>query len=264
MWRKWTYTGLLAMGLLLAGCAAQNPNTPVLSPSTPGLAGTEPADHLAFLDAYDPMEPLNRRIYMFNMVVDNNFIEPVIRTYKKVIPVFVRDRISNFFSNIGDLPVMVNCLLQAKSEKAGNVLGRMMVNTTVGILGLWDPATGMGLIKYNEDFGQTLAVYGVRPGPYIVLPILGPSTLRDTAGLVTDSFNKTVAVGLMDIDTLTDFTLTTVDGLETRASLPFSYGDFDSSFEYEMVRTLYLDMRSLLVHDGEFVKTHAAKPSPPH
>ncbi|GBC59717.1 ABC transporter [Desulfonema ishimotonii] len=236
--------------LLLSGCATQQQETFQHSYST------ENGDHLAFLDVYDPLEPLNRRIYKFNTVVDNNILEPVVRGYKKVVPSFIRTGLSNFFSNIGEIPVMLNCLLQTKSEKSGEVLARFMVNTTAGIFGFWDPATNMGLIKYNEDFGQTLAVYGVPAGPYIVLPILGPSTLRDTTGKVMDNLTKTAFVELAAISSSADLTLSVVDGLTLRASLPFSYGDFDSPFEYDLVRALYIDTRNLLINDGAFVETH--------
>ncbi len=242
--------------LLLGGCASQSGNVAEYEKDAGRvkIKNGQSGDHLSFLDAYDPFESLNRRIYRFNTVVDDNVLEPVTRAYEKVVPIAVRDRIRNFFSNIGDVLVMGNCLLQGKGEKTGEVLGRLMVNTTVGFFGLWDPATKMGLIKYQEDFGQTLGVYGVNAGPYLILPILGPSTLRDTGGMLADSFSKTLAVGALQIDAATDLALSTVDGLEFRASLPFSYGDFDSPFEYNLVRTLYLDMRELLIHDGSYTE----------
>ncbi len=215
---------------------------------------SETRDHLAFLDVQDPLESLNRRIYGFNTVVDNNFIEPMVRMYKKVLPAFVRSRISNFFSNLNEIPTMANCLLQAKGEKTGKVMGRFLVNSTAGVLGLFDPATDMDLIKYNEDFGQTLGHYGVPPGPYLILPLLGPSTLRDAGGTVADSMGKMFAVNALEINMATDMGLSIVDSLDFRASLPFSYGDFDSPFEYDLVRVLYLDMRELLVNDGVYLE----------
>lgn len=270
----------LALAAILAGCASAPPNgwTPVQpvveeSPepeSRPdGMSGgstrwdaeekPEPPlqrDSFSFLDVPDPLEPLNRNIYAFNTVMDDYVMEPVVRWYEKIVPLFARDRISHFFSNLGDLSVMLNCFLQGKAEKGGMVLGRFMVNSTVGVLGMWDPATGEGLPKYNEDFGQTLAVYGVGPGPYLMLPILGPSNLRDVGGKIFDGLAKSTAVGVMDIDLATDTALSVVDSLEYRASMPFAYGDFDSPFEYEMVRLLYTDTRNLLIHDGSFVERH--------
>jgi phospholipid-binding lipoprotein MlaA len=249
---RWIGTCLLL--IILSGCAAHTRTTANPNPADDkGISGFERQD-LAFLDAYDPFESLNRRIYRFNTVVDNKIIEPIVDLYKGVVPVVVRDRISNFFSNIDDVRVMIHCFLQAKPEKTGKVLGRVMVNSTIGILGLWDPATGEGLIKYYEDFGQTLGVYGVKPGFYLVIPILGPSNLRDATGRMVDSFGQTIIVDQLNIPAATDLTFTVVDGLQLRASLPFSYGDFDSPFEYEVVRTLYLDLRELLVNDGEFTE----------
>ncbi len=243
--------------LALSGCASQNgnltePGDPQSLHQTKIRKGKQPRDHLAFLDVYDPFESVNRRIYLFNTVVDNHVMEPVVRAYEKVIPRMVRERIRNFFSNVGDILVMTNCVLQGKGEKTGETLARFMVNTTAGGLGLWDPATKIGLVKHREDFGQTLGVYGIKPGPYLIIPILGPSNLRDAAGSVTDTFTKTMLVGVMDISSSADMALSTVDGLEFRASMPFSYGDFDSPFEYELVRTLYMDMREMLIHDGAY------------
>lgn len=254
---------LLGAGLVflfLVGCAGQT-KTDSASPRAvyEGSSHFERRD-LAFLDTYDPLEPMNRQIYRFNTVVDNNVIEPVIDFYKGVVPVFVRDRVSNFFSNIDDVRVMFHCFLQGKPEKTGKVLARVMVNSTAGILGLWDPATDEGLIKYYEDFGQTLGVYGVPPGFYLVIPILGPSNLRDATGRVADSFGQTWIVDQLDIHPATDLAFTLVDGLQLRASLPFSYGDFDSPFEYEVVRALYLDLRQLLVNDGEFTEAQRKLP----
>ncbi|QTA80719.1 Lipoprotein, MlaA-like [Desulfonema limicola] len=239
---------VLILSIFFSGCAVHKK----IEKSGKNL--DTPRDHLGFLDVYDPLESLNRRVYRFNTIVDNNLIEPVIRVYKKIIPLFVRDRITNFFSNIDDVLVMGNCLLQAKTEKTGEVAARIMVNSIFGIAGLWDPATNFGLIKYREDFGQTLGFYGVRPGPYIMLPILGPSTLRDSGGKLIDSLSKMYFVNLSNINTSTDLSLSTADSLEFRASFPFSYGDFDSPFEYDIVRVLYMDMRNLMINDGLYLE----------
>src|SRR5512143_3987250 len=102
-------------------------------------------------------------------------------------PNFIENRVSNFFSNISDLRNLLNAILQLKSQQAAQTFARLVYNTTFGIVGLWDPATAMGLPQRREDFGLTLGYYGVGAGPYLVLPLLGPSNVRDTAGLVTDS-----------------------------------------------------------------------------
>ncbi|MFP4031780.1 MAG: VacJ family lipoprotein [Desulfococcaceae bacterium] len=240
----WTVT-LLA--LALSGCATGNAPAPL---PPPGASSPTGGDHLDFLDAHDPLEPMNRAIYRFNVVVDRHVLEPAVRVYERFLPEYARERISDFFSNLGDVPVLLNCALQAKGERAGTVLARIMVNTVVGVGGLWDVAETQGLPKYNEDFGQTLAVYGVGAGPYLVIPVLGPSTIRDAGGRIVDGATQNFVTGLVGGDAATDLALSVVDGLEFRASMPVGYGGFDSPFEYEMVRTLYLDIRNFLIHDG--------------
>lgn len=238
---------LLILGFGLTGCATGNAPAPLPPPGATSASGGEQLD---FLDAYDPLEPMNRAIYRFNVTVDRNVLEPAVRVYERVLPKYARERISDFFSNLGDVPILLNCVLQAKGERAGTVLARIMVNTVVGVGGLWDVAESEGLPKYNEDFGQTLAVYGVGAGPYLVIPILGPSTIRDAGGRIVDGTTQNALTGLVGGDAATDLALSVVDGLEFRASMPVGYGGFDSPFEYEMVRTLYLDVRNLLIHDG--------------
>lgn len=238
---------LLCLGLALSGCATGNAPAPI---PPPGAESAEGGETLDFLEANDPLEPLNRAIYGFNVVVDRNVLEPAVRVYERVLPEYARERISDFFSNLGDVPIFVNCILQGNGERAGAVLGRIMVNTVAGAGGLWDVAEKHGLPKYHEDFGQTLAVYGVGAGPYLMIPLLGPSTIRDAGGRVVDGLVRNAAIGFAGGDATTDLALSVVDGLEIRASMPVGYGGFDSPFEYEMVRALYLDVRKLLIEDG--------------
>jgi phospholipid-binding lipoprotein MlaA len=155
---------LAVLGLLLAasGCA------------TPGG------------DTRDPLEGMNRGVQAFNDKADEIVFRPAARLYRNVLPQAMRDMVRNFFNNIDDLFIGVNNLLQGKPEAAANDLMRLAVNTTFGLLGVVDWASDMRLEKHNEDFGQTLAVWGVGNGPYLVLPLLGPSTLRDTAALPVD------------------------------------------------------------------------------
>ena len=139
-------------------------------------------------DPRDPFEPLNRGIYKFNDGADALVIKPAAQFYEAIVPQFMRTGVGNFFSNLNDVIVALNSLLQGKFSQAGADVARLAVNTTVGVLGLFDFATGMGLEKHDEDFGQTLGYWGIGDGPYIVLPILGPSNLRDTVGWVGDYF----------------------------------------------------------------------------
>ncbi len=135
---------------------------------------------------HDPWEPMNRRIFWFNETADRYVIEPVAIGWDTVLPDLVQECISNFFRNLAMPPRLVNALLQGKPVVALEEVGRFLVNTTVGLGGLFDPATPGGIPLHDEDFGQTLGVWGVPPGPYLVLPILGPSSPRDAVGLAAD------------------------------------------------------------------------------
>jgi phospholipid-binding lipoprotein MlaA len=137
-------------------------------------------------DPRDPLEGVNRAMFVFNEAVDENALQPAARLYRNVTPSGLRDGVRNFFSNLDDLYIGANNLLQGKVEQAMSDLMRIAVNTTLGFFGVIDWASDMGLEKHNEDFGQTLGRWGVGDGVYLVLPLLGPSTLRDTAALPVD------------------------------------------------------------------------------
>lgn len=156
-----------------------------LSLSLVGCAGT--ADQQVSGDINDPIEGVNRAIFGFNEVVDKAVIGPVARGYGKV-PSPIRDRVRDFVRNLTSPIVLVHDVLQLDGERAGNTAGRMLVNTTIGAFGLVDVATPFGLPYHSEDAGQTLGKHGVGDGPFVVLPILGPSTARDTVGRVVDMF----------------------------------------------------------------------------
>jgi len=141
-----------------------------------------------YSDPSDPWEGFNRNVFAFNEVVDSLTLKPVAKTYKTVVPMVVRDRVSSFFSNLQDIPTAANNILQGKPGDTLNDLARILINTTVGLLGTFDVASKIGLEKDYEDFGQTLGVWGVPPGPYVVLPLLGPSTTRGTVGVAVDFF----------------------------------------------------------------------------
>ncbi len=135
----------------------------------------------------DPFESYNRSMYAFNDTVDKYAIKPIARGYKAITPEFVDSGVSNFFSNIDDVIVLVNDLLQLKFHQATSDLTRIVFNTFIGLGGLIDVSTKFGLPKHNEDFGQTLGYWGVGSGPYLVLPLFGSSNIRDTAGFVVDT-----------------------------------------------------------------------------
>ncbi len=157
----------LAAAALIGGCATTGGGSP---------------------DARDPFEPVNRAVFEFNEVADRTVIRPVAEVYTKVVPQPVRTGVTSFFGNLNDVLTAANNLLQGKLGDSINDFGRVFVNTTFGIGGIFDWATLMGMEKNNEDFGQTLGVWGVPPGPYVVLPLFGPSSARDTAGFVVDVY----------------------------------------------------------------------------
>ncbi|MGU3780529.1 MlaA family lipoprotein [Burkholderia metallica] len=134
----------------------------------------------------DPLEPMNRAMYKFNDTVDTNIAQPIAKGYQKVTPTPVRTAISNFFSNLGDLGNMANNLLQLRITDATEDLMRVAMNSVFGVAGLIDIATPAGLPKHHQDFGLTMARWGVPSGPYLVLPVFGPSTIRDGVGRAVD------------------------------------------------------------------------------
>src|SRR5262249_8565075 len=126
----------------------------------------------------------------FNDAIDRGVAKPVAKGYKKVVPRFARTGVSNLFSNLDTIPTIFNDVLQGKLKQAGHDSGRFLLNTTVGLGGLFDPASAAGMERNEEDFGQTLGKWGVKPGPYLMLPFLGPSTVRDTVAKPVDSYTS--------------------------------------------------------------------------
>jgi phospholipid-binding lipoprotein MlaA len=169
--------------LLLAGCVS----TPTASaqPATPSTPAAAPASD-DDVTVHDPWEPMNRAIFGFNEGLDRWFLEPVATGWDFVMPDPVEHSIQHFFRNLHSPVVFVNNVLQGKGEGAITEVGRFMINTTVGVAGFFDPATFLNMPNSDEDFGQTLGVWGVPGGPYLVLPLLGPSNPRDTGGLIGD------------------------------------------------------------------------------
>lgn len=200
------------------------------------------------LEVYDPLESWNRRVYHFNYRFDQWVFLPVVRGYTYVTPGFVRSGVSNFFSNLGDVPNLLNSLLQFKGQRSMEVTGRLLLNTTIGVAGLWDPATLMGLPKQSEDFGQTLGFYGVGGGPYLMLPILGPSNLRDTTGLVVDYVADNQINFLNVPEVSSDHPeITALRVVDKRYTTNFRYGQLNSPFEYEKIRYVYTESRKLQI-----------------
>lgn len=213
----------------------------LISGLAPGAAMAAPADH-------DPLERVNRRIFWFNDEVDTHILVPVARGWDAVAPAPVKRSVEHFFQNL-DFPIVAaNDLLQAKFVHATSDVGRFVVNTTVGVLGFFDPASGWGLQAHDEDFGQTLGYWGIPPGPYLVLPFFGPSDPRDAVGLGADSFSMvypyflalayTVSAGGVRVTNERAATLQEVRQLK-EASVDY----------YAAVRNAYRQRRDALVHD---------------
>ncbi len=197
-------------------------------------------------DVYDPWTGLNRRIYVFNAQFDRYVFLPVVAGYQFVMPDVAQQGVSNFFSNLTEIRNVANSVLQLKAESALVGTWRFMINTTMGVAGLFDPATAMGAPQKPEDFGQTLGRWGVGPGPYIVLPILGPSNLRDTTGLVADqlAFNEVRLLGLNE-NSHEQWLYLTLRAIDARSQIAFRYYEMGSPMEYEMVRMLFSTKREM-------------------
>jgi phospholipid-binding lipoprotein MlaA len=203
---------------------------------------------LAALNVYDPLESMNRRIYHFNYRFDQWVFLPVVDGYRYITPSFVRTGVSNFFSNLSDVPNLLNSLLQFKGQRSMEITARLLLNTTIGVGGLWDPATKMGLPYQGEDFGQTLGFYGVPDGPYLMLPILGPSNLRDTSGLVVD-YSAENWINYLNVAEVSSNhpEVWILRAIDKRYTTNFRYGQLNSPFEYEKVRYVYTAARHLQI-----------------
>jgi len=238
----------MAAVLLVSGCST----LPLTGPDTvPPLRRFEdvvtgPGPHL--LDVPDQLEGFNRGTNRFNYYADEYVVHPIVRAYEFILPSYVQDRVSSALDNIGEFGNLTNNLLQLKLKHAGITAGRLLINSTVGIAGLWDPATSCGLRRRPEDFGQTLGHYGVGGGSYLVLPILGPSNLRDTIGRAADSATFSLvgpSAWVNEIAISSAYSGTVA--VDARHRVPFRYRQTGSPFEYELLRMLYTIMREFEV-----------------
>jgi len=222
---KGLYAALLIAGTL-AGCAT---------------SGGNPAD---------PLEPLNRAVFSFNDAADKALIKPVARAYRAAVPGIVRIGVSNFFSNLEDVWISANDVLQGKFQQGLEDFTRVIFNSTFGIAGIFDFASDVGLQKHNEDFGQTLGSWGAGSGAYLVLPILGPSTVRDGFGLLLD----TQADLVFRIDGVpVHNSLYATRAISNRANLLDASSVIETAAldKYSFVREAWLQRRRNLVYDGD-------------
>lgn len=222
--RRILFTTSLAGALALTGCASQGPNKD------------------------DPFEGFNRGVYRFNRGLDKAVLKPVATAYDTVTPEPVRQGVGNVFRNLGEVSNIANNLLQLKVADAGKDVGRFLLNSTVGMLGLFDVASKAGIKRSEEDFGQTLGYWGVDSGPYLMLPLLGPSTLRDGLMRPLDSAANPVRRVEHVATRNSLYGLRVVD--ERAALFPVEQQLEDALDEYAFVRDAYLQRREYLVKDG--------------
>jgi len=236
--------------VFLSGCTTLPKPGPDTEPAIRQQADLVPEGTVLDVEVYDPIEGFNRGSYRFNHYFDKYFFLPIVKGYQFIMPDYAEDRVSSFVDNVYEFNNFTNNLLQLKFKETGITLSRFVLNTTVGVAGLWDPSTHWGLHRQPEDFGQTLGHYGVGHGPFIVLPIFGPSNLRDTTGLVTDAVAFGVAgpPAWVDDDTTT-LVFTGVAAIDKRKRVPFRYYGSGSPFEYEQIRLLYTKKRELDIAD---------------
>ena len=236
----------LALPLLAGACAAVPAERLGTVPPRSPVTAQEAAKAYP-IDVYDPLEGLNRRVYRFNTVFDRWIFVPVAGGYVRVVPDPVRKGVGNFFRNLGEFRNGLNGALQARRDVFGTAAGRLAVNSTVGVLGLFDVATGFGLPEHREDFGQTLGHWGVPPGAYLVLPVLGPSDVRDAGGTAVDTAATGAIPGVQQVfDTVYfDPAVYGLYAVDQRSQIPFRYYRSGSAFEYDLVRFLFLKKRQL-------------------
>jgi len=233
---------LILAGLALGGCAS----TAGSKGDTPGAATQQTAGN----ETGDPLEGVNRKVFAFNETVDTYALGPVARGWQAVTPAVVRRSVSNFFTNLGQPGQILNDLLQGKPGAATVDTHRFLWNSTIGVAGLFDVASKMGLESNPEDFGQTLGVWGVDSGPYLMLPLLGPSSTRDVTRYPVGWYTDVLAY--VSIDTPTRIGLTALNVINQRAQLgrALSIRDEAALDPYAFTRSSYQQQRRNQLYDG--------------
>lgn len=213
--------------------------------------------HAQSEEIYDPLEDVNRGIFWFNDTLDVNILEPVARGYKEYVPSFMRTGIHNFFLNLRYPSYLVSDILQGKITQAGEHTGRFLINSTIGLGGLLDIAKDVGLPDHQEDFGIMLAYHGVPAGPYLMLPLLGPSNVRDGVGQIVDGFLDPIGwIGYSSLSSSTKLIIAAstlgIRTIHTRAGLiqAIETGKESSVDYYLFVQSAYYQYREGLVYDG--------------
>jgi len=235
--------------LILSGCAGRVALLPGEAP--PMHTVSEFSDDENVSRTRDPWEGFNRSMYKFNYEADRFVLLPVVAGYETAVPRFARTGVSNFFANIREVRTFYNCILQAKGKKTLVTLGRFLTNSTIGIGGLFDPATSFGWRQQHEDLDRTLETWRVGTGPYLVLPILGPNTVRSAGGLAVDGgvrwaiMNGIDPFGGTGVRTEIEAGSTGLETVDLRHKESFRYYESDYPFEYYMVRYISSERREL-------------------
>jgi len=235
--------------LVITGCAASNAHIAAEIP--PMHTVSEFSDDESVSHTHDPWEGFNKGMYKFNYQFDRFVFLPVVAGYETIVPRFAQTGVSNFFANIREVRTLYNSILQAKGKKSLVTLGRFLTNSTIGIGGLFDPASGFGLSRQQEDFDHTLETWGVGTGPYLVLPVLGPSTVRNASGLAVDGGVRWAIMNSVDpfdgtgASSEIEMGATTLEAVDLRHRESFRYYESDYPFEYYMVRYIFSERREL-------------------
>jgi len=241
-------TIVMMLMVTMCGCAAHTVNTPAEVPARHSISEFRDQN---FAEVTDPWEGFNRSMYRFNYYFDKYLFLPVVSSYEFVTPTFVQQRVSGFYNNIGEVRNLANSLFQLKGKESAITLGRFVTNSTLGLGGLFDPATSFGLERHDQDFGKTLGYWGAGSGPYVVLPIYGPSSLRDTSGLAVDSAIRYGILTAIDPFAHTGNSLaintgiSTLEAVDTRHQQSFRYFESGYPFEYYLVRFIYHEKREI-------------------
>lgn len=238
----------LMLWLSLAGCATTMVNS---EPEVPARHSMAEFKDQRFAEVADPWEGFNRSMYRFNFYFDKYLFLPVVSGYEFVTPTFLQDRVSGIYNNIGEVTNLTNSMFQLKGKESLTTLARFVTNSTIGLGGMFDPATTFGLERRQQDFGKTMGYWGADSGPYMVLPIFGPSSLRDTGGLVVDTGITYGIYSAIDPfgDTGNAFAYgaltSTVGAVDSRHQKSFRYFESGYPFEYYMVRFIYHEQREI-------------------
>lgn len=238
----------LLLSLQLSGCAI---TSEITLPEEPPMHSMSELQVQRFAEVADPWEGFNRGMYQFNYYFDKYLFLPVVSGYEFITPIFVQNRITGIYSNLGEIRNLTNSIFQLKGLESVTTLGRFVTNSTLGLGGMFDPASSFGMARHDQDFGKTLGYWGAGSGPYLVLPLYGPSSLRDASGLAVDTgikygiFTAVDPFGKIDDGFAIAAGINTLEAVDARQQQSFRYYESGYPFEYYMVRFFYHEKREL-------------------